>query len=84
MWIICNNDGKKLFYLKPPDCVQRPRVSRYGLKTLLCVFWNTSGVLQDRLSEMNLMATPYTKYHKVTKLDKVYKFLHCAQLRSTF
>ncbi len=33
---ITNRCGKKLAYLKPPDSVQRPRVSRYGLKTLIC------------------------------------------------
>ncbi len=68
MWILCNNYGQKLAYLKPPDSVQRPKVSRYGLKTLLCIFWNSSGVLHDRVSEMSLMATPYAKYHKLTKV----------------
>ncbi len=24
-------------------------MSRYGLKSLLCIFWNSSGVLYDRL-----------------------------------
>ncbi len=51
-----------------PDSVQRPRVSRYALKTLLCIFWNSSGVIHDRVSEMSLMATPYAKYHKLTKV----------------
>ncbi len=46
MCILCKNYGKNLADLKPPDSVQRPRVSRYGLKTLLCIFWNSSGVLQ--------------------------------------
>ncbi len=70
MWILCNNYGKKLAYLKPPDSVQRPGVSRYGLKTLLCIFWNSSGVLQNRVSEMSIMATPYAKYHKLTKVAR--------------
>ncbi len=72
MWILCNNYGKRLAYLKPPDSVQWQRVSRYGLKTLLCIFWNSSGVLQDRVSEMSLMPTPYAKYHKLTKVAKNY------------
>ncbi len=67
MWILCKYYWKKLAYLKPPDSVQRPRVSRYGLKTPLYIFRNSSGVLHDRLSEVNLMATPYVKYHKFTK-----------------
>ncbi len=41
------------------------RVIRYGLKTLLCIFWNSSGVLHDRVSEM---VTHYAKYHKLTKV----------------
>ncbi len=52
--------------------VQRPRVSRYGLKALLCIFWNSSGVLHDRVSELSLMATPYAKYHKLTKVARNY------------
>ncbi len=67
MWILCNNYGKKLAYLKPPDSMKWPRVNRYDLKTLLCIFWNSSGVLHDRVSEMSLMTTPYAKYHKLTK-----------------
>ncbi len=70
MWILCNNYGKNLAYSKPPDSVQRPRVSRYGLKTLLCILWNSPGVLHDRVSEMGLMATPYAKYHKLNKIAR--------------
>ncbi len=72
MCILCNNYGKKLAYLKSPDTVQRPSVSRYGLKTLLCIFWNSSGALHDRVSEMSLMATPYAKYHKLAKVARNY------------
>ncbi len=72
MCILCNNYGKNLAYLKPPDTVQRPRVSRYGLKTILYIFWNSSGVLHDRVSEMSVMATPYAKYHKLTKFARNY------------
>ncbi len=72
MWILCNNYGEKLAYLKPPDSVQRPSVSRYGLKTLLCIFWNSSGVFHDSLYEMSLMTTPYIKYHKLTKVANKY------------
>ncbi len=50
---------KKLVYLKLHDFVQRLRVSRHGLKTFLCLFWNPSGVLHDRLLKMSLMVTPY-------------------------
>ncbi len=72
MWILRSNYEKNLACLKPPDSVQRPRVSRYGLKTLLRIFWNSSGVLHDRVSEMSLMATPYAKYHKLTKVTRNY------------
>ncbi len=72
MCILCNNYGKNLLNLKPPDAVQRPRVSRYGLKALVCVFWNSSGFLHDRVSEMSLMATTYAKYHKLTKVARNY------------
>ncbi len=79
MWILCNNYGKKLAYLKPPDYAQWPRVSRYGLKTLLCIFWNSPGFHHDRISAMSLMATPYatllgiivpttTRHQKITGL----------------
>ncbi len=54
----------KLVNLKPHDAVQGPRVSQYGLKTFLCIFWNSSGVLQNRLLEMSLVAIPYATYHK--------------------
>ncbi len=65
MWILCNNHGKKLVYLKPlTPC-------RYGL-TFLCIFWNSSGVLHDRILRMNLMVTPYAKYHKLTKVARNY------------
>ncbi len=64
--------GKRLAYLKPHDSVQRPRVSRYVLKTLLCIFWNSSGVLHDRVSEMSPVSTPFAKYHKLTKVDRNY------------
>ncbi len=63
---------EKTVYLKPLDSVQRPRVSRYGLKTLLRIFWNSSGVLYDRVSDMSLMATAYVMYHKLTKVARNY------------
>ncbi len=72
MCILCNNYGKNLAYLKPPGSMQRPRVSRYGMKTLLCIFWNSFGVLHDRVSEMSLMATPYATYHRLTKVARNY------------
>ncbi len=43
-----------------------------GLKTLFCIFWNSSGVLHDRVSEMSLMATPYVKYYKLIKVANKY------------
>ncbi len=72
MCILCNNYGKKLAYLKPPASVQRPRVRRYGLKPLLCIFRNSSDVFHNRLEEMSLVATPYVKYHKLTKVANKY------------
>ncbi len=63
---------ENLPYLKPRDSVQRPRVIRYGLKTPLCIFWNSLGALHDRVSEMSRMATPYAKYHKLTKVARNY------------
>ncbi len=55
---------EKLAYLKPPDSVQRPRVSRYGLKTLLCIFWNSFDVFYHTLQVVDelmaiLGACPY-------------------------
>ncbi len=64
MWILCNNYGKNLVFLKPHDSMQRPRVSRYGLTTFPCIFWNSSG----GILEMSLMVTPYVKYHKLTEV----------------
>ncbi len=72
--IWCNSYGKKRVYLKPPDSVQRPRVSKYGLKTFLCIFWNSSGGLQNWLLETSLMVTPYVNYHKLTKVTNKYCF----------
>ncbi len=72
MRILCKNSRKNLAHLKPPDSVQRPRVSRYDLKTLLCIFWNSPGVLHDKVSEMGLMAISYAKYHKLTKFARNY------------
>ncbi len=72
MCILCINYGTNLAYLKPPDSVQRPRVSRYGFMTLLCIIWNSCGVLHDLVSEMILMATPYVKYHKFTEVGRNY------------
>ncbi len=84
MCILCNNYGKKQAYLKRPDSVKQPKVSRYGLKTLLCIFWNSSGVLHDRGLEMNLMATSYAKYQKLTKVARNYFYKtseNCGPLR---
>ncbi len=72
MWILCNNFGKNLTYLKPPDTVQRPSVSSYGVKTFLCIFWKSSGFLHDRVSEVSLMATPYAMYHKLINVARKY------------
>ncbi len=72
MWILCNNYWKKLVYLKPHDSVQEPRVSKYGLKTFLCIFWNSSGVLQNELLETSPTVTPYVNYDKLTKVANKY------------
>ncbi len=79
MCILCKNYGKNLADLKPPDSVQRPRVSRYGLKRLLCILWNSFDVLHDIVSEMSLMATPHAKYHKLTKVAR--NLENCGPLR---
>ncbi len=42
------------------------------LNTLLCIFWNSSGVLHHRVSQMSLMSNPYAKYHKLSKVGKNY------------
>ncbi len=42
----------------------------YGLKTLFCIFWNSAGVLRDRISQMIRMVTPYANYHKLTKVAR--------------
>ncbi len=84
MRILCNNNGKNLAYLKPHDTMQRPGVSKYGLQILLSIFWNSFGVLHDVVSEMSLMATPYGKYHKLTKVTNKYCSLNdknCGSLR---
>ncbi len=63
---------KKAGLFEAPDTVQRPRDSRYDWKTLLCIFWNSSGVLHHRVSEINVVATPYAKYHKLTNVATNY------------
>ncbi len=52
--------------------LETPSVSRHGLRTFIRIFRNSSGVLHDRISEMSLMATPYAKYHKLTKVANKY------------
>ncbi len=59
---------EKTGLLETPDAVQRPRVSMYGLKTLLCISGNSSGVPHDRLSKLSLMATQCVRFHKLTKV----------------
>ncbi len=76
MCILFNKHGNNLAFQKPPDSVLRPRVRRYGLKTLLCIFWNSSAVPDDRVSEMSQMATHYAKYHKLTKFARNFCY-HC-------
>ncbi len=71
MWILCNNYVKTFAYLKPPDSLQRPRVSRYGLRPF-AVFSGIPLVFFTIVSEMSLMATPYAKNHKWTKVDRNY------------
>ncbi len=63
---------EKLVYLKPHDSIQRPRVSKYGMKTFLCIFWNSSSVLHDRLKEMSLVVTPYVDNYKLTQVANKY------------
>ncbi len=50
------------------DSVQRPRVGSYDLKIFLCIFWNSGGLLHDRLLEMSLVVTPYVNYHRLTQV----------------
>ncbi len=58
---------------KKAGLLEAPRLrAAYGLKTLLCIFSNSPGVLRDRVSEMSLMATPYVKHHKLTKVARNY------------
>ncbi len=66
MWILCNN------YLKPYGSVQRPRVSKYGLKTFLFIFWNSSCVPHERLLEVSLSVTLYVNYHKLSQVANKY------------
>ncbi len=46
----------------------------YGSKSLLCIFWNSCGVIYDRVSEISLMATAYAKYHKLANVEDKYCF----------
>ncbi len=55
--ILCHNYRNKRAYLKPHDYVQRPTLSRCGLKPFLCIFWNSSGVLHDTLLEKSKTET---------------------------
>ncbi len=68
MWILCNNYGEKLVYLKPHDSVKGPIVSQYGLKNLLRIFWNYSGALKNKLLETSLMVTPYIYGFELTEI----------------
>ncbi len=54
MWILCNNNGKSGLSW---------RVRRYGLRTFLCIFWDSSAIHHNRRLVMNLIVTPDIYYY---------------------
>ncbi len=53
--------------------MQRPRVSRYELKSFLTISWNPSGVIHDRLLEKSLKVTLDVYYHLLTLVADKYR-----------
>ncbi len=72
-WIKCNNYGKKRACLQPNDYVQRPRVSRYGMKFRFCIFWKPSGVLYYELLQKGQTVTSGVYCRQLTKVAEKYR-----------
>ncbi len=53
--------------------MQRPRVSRFGLKFGLGILWNSPGVLKDWPLEQSLRVTSVVRYHKLTHVADTYR-----------
>ncbi len=70
MWILCCN---YVNYLKPHDPVQLPRVSNYGLKSFLNIFWRSSSILQGRPLGKVLMVTSGVYYQTLTHFTDKYR-----------
>ncbi len=49
------------------------RVNRCGLKSFLCVFWNSSGILYDRLLEKSVTESPNVCNHKLIQIAGKYR-----------
>ncbi len=64
--------GKKRVWLQPNDSVQRPKVSRYGMKFLFCIFWNSSGVLYYELLQKGQTVTADVYCRQLKKFAEKY------------
>ncbi len=72
-WIMCNNYGKERACLQPNDSVQRPRVSRYRMKFLFCIFRNSSWVLFYGLLEKDQTVTWDIYCRQLTEVAEKYR-----------
>ncbi len=53
-----------------------------GLKTFLCIFWNSCGVLCDRIFKKGLPVTPDAYYHKLINVSAKYRSCHDNTVKS--
>ncbi len=68
-WLNC--PGRQVVLGSYPSC--GPGVITLCLKSFICNFLNTSGVLQDRLLEESLTEPPYVYYHNLTQAPDKYR-----------
>ncbi len=68
------NGFNNITLVAPHHTVQQRRLSRYALKRILCIFWNSSSVLHERLLEKSLMVTTGVYNHQLIHVADNYRF----------
>ncbi len=70
----CKRYGNKWTWLKPSDSVQRPKVSRFDLKHLICILWNSSGILHYRPLEKDRTVASDMNCCQLIQVVAVFRF----------
>ncbi len=66
MWFLCNNYEKNWFTGSPMTPCGGQESAGMACRPFSAFFWNSCGVLHDRLLEMSLMVPHKVNYHKLT------------------